>query len=301
MPHLNFVKRQHLNVLLWDSMVKKSDTGSIFCYSWYLDHFCEWDVVLYGKYQGGIALPKKRKIGISRIYQPNFVQQCVWVGAHRLTKEEEVKLYSLIISHFSLVHFNCDIPLGNSLQRVNLVLPLKNTYQTIQQSFSKTVRKNIRKASSEVKVTQSVDIETVISLYRKQWGHLNPQLTDRDYNQLKLLAKKRPEAIECYIVWCADEAIAGLVLAKGKNRLHYILGASTDKGKKLRGLTLGLDHIIRSYAASNTIFDFEGSSIPSVKSFYESFGGQNEPFFQVSFGKGIPYLLKRAYNSIVKS
>lgn len=282
-------------------MVEKSLSGNIFCYSWYLDHFCEWDVVLYGDYEGGIALPKKKRYGISKLYQPNFVQQCVWIGKNRLSKEEEIKLYNLLLSHFSLVHFNCDIPLGNHHQRINLVLPLANAYQILRLKFSKTVRKNIRKARTELTVSLSSDIDTVIDLYKKQWGNLNPQLTNIDYNQLKLLAKKRPENIECYIVWCANEAIAGLVLAKGKNRLHYILGASSDRGKKLRALTLGLDHIIRSYSSSAFVFDFEGSSILSVKSFYESFGAHNEPFYEISFGKGLPNLFQSVYRSFAKS
>jgi hypothetical protein len=44
------------------------------------------------------------------------------------------------------------------------------------------------------------------------------------------------------------------------------------------------DHILRHYQSSGKIYDFEGSSVPSIAKFYEGFGGVNQPFFELNKG-----------------
>ena len=40
-----------------------------------------------------------------------------------------------------------------------------------------------------------------------------------------------------------------------------------------------LDSVIKQYANTNMVLDFEGSSIPSIESFYKSFGSDLEYYY----------------------
>ena len=44
-------------------------------------------------------------------------------------------------------------------------------------------------------------------------------------------------------------------------------------------MSLLMDHVIKTYAASNYILDFEGSMIKELASFFKSFGAQKEIYF----------------------
>ena len=68
-----------------------------------------------------------------------------------------------------------------------------------------------------------------------------------------------------------NEILAANVLIQSKNRTYYLDSFTSDKGKKYKVATGLIDYALNN---TNVIFDFEGSSIPSIQQFYTSFGAK---------------------------
>ncbi|MEY2925269.1 MAG: hypothetical protein RLZZ337_1819, partial [Bacteroidota bacterium] len=173
----------------------------------------------------------------------------------------------------------------NSRNRINLVLRL-NDYNNIAKNYSKSVAKNIRKAQrSNIEVLQDLNqVDRVVQLYRNAYGNLNPNLDDKAYSSLTKLVLNPlySDYFQLLVVKHNNKIIAGLLFLQGKNRLHYILGAPNEVGRKHNALSFAIDHIIKQHCNQNMILDFEGSSIPNVKAFYESFGAEDEGFYEIN-------------------
>lgn len=68
---------------------------------------------------------------------------------------------------------------------------------------------------------------------------------------------------------------AGLLLDDGR-RLYYILGAPSAEGRAMRATYFFIDQVMARFAGRRKTFDFEGSDIPEVATFYRSFAPQVE-------------------------
>jgi hypothetical protein len=297
---LIYIKHEDVDNEKWNHLVSLASEANIFCYDWYLNPFCKWDIVVLDDYEGGLVLPIGTRYGIKTIYQPNFIQKCNWIGKE-LSDSHINKLVLLLRSIASHVRFNTNIPLGEVTQRTNLILNLSDDIAMIRANYSKSLKHNLKKSSARLDLYEVSQPENIIALYQARWGKLNPQLASIDYNTLQQLIIANPERFDCFEICLADECIAGMIIAKGKNRLHYILGAGNDKAQELNAVSYGLDAILHKYSESNYIFDFEGSSIPSVKSFYERFGAVDEPFYQVDLTHRWIKTLKSFYKRLAKS
>ena len=99
---LKYLKSTDINNQMWDDLVNKSSNANIFCFSWYLTNFCDWDAIVLDDYSGAIALPRKTRYGVKILYQPIFIQKCVWFGQHHDTE----KIAGILTTHFRKIHFN---------------------------------------------------------------------------------------------------------------------------------------------------------------------------------------------------
>lgn len=296
---LKYIKYAEIDKVKWDNTVSSAQNSNVFCYSWYLDTFCSWDIIVFGDYEGCIALPIKSTFGINNIYQPNFLQKCCWFGKPA-DNEIKIGLHNMLQKRFSLIHFNTNLEIGNTLRRTNLTIALNSDISIIRSGYSRSLKRNLKKINANTQIDSRADIRSVIQLYRQVWGKLNPQLSDKDYELLQKFAVEMPKNFECLAVSLEGEYLAGILLVKGKNRLHYILGASSAKGKKLNSLSYLLDATFEKHASSNYTFDFEGSSIPSVKSFYNSFGATDEPFYEVELSSKLVAMGRWAYKRLAR-
>lgn len=278
---LNYLKNTEIDKMRWNELVSQSSNATIFCFSWYLDAFCSWNAIILGNYEGAIALPIKKRGPFNVIYQPPFVQKCDWFGLE--TNKDEI--LQIIKNKADYTHFNTNIAFTkDARERINLVLPLNN-YTTIYEGYSKSLKKNLRKAKNANFSVMFDDnaIKDVIALYKKVYGSLNNQITSRHYDCLqKLVLQQKPTTnFKILTIYSNNELIAGLLFGIANNRIHYLLGAPNEKGRQLNALSFALDLMMQEYADKQFTFDFEGSSIPQVKAFFESFGSTNEGFYEI--------------------
>jgi len=295
-----FISSEKINKLKWDSLVEHSNDASVFCYSWYLDSFCNWSAIILGDYKGAIAIPIKKNWGVTTVFQPPFIQKCQWFGEAIDLEQREICI-NTFHRIASIINFNSNIDwLNKDKRRINLTLSL-GLYDKIHANYSKSLVKNINKNKKSIEVRDSKQIHNAIKLYKKAYGDLNPHLNQSAYNSLTQMANKKSEHIICKEVYKNGVLVAALLFANGKGSLHYILGAPTQIGRKHNAISVALDSVIKQYSNRNLKLDFEGSSIPSVKAFYESFGAQNEPFYEIETARSWILGMKKIYNKILRS
>lgn len=297
---LKYLKSESIDKGKWDTLVSQVPNSNVFCFSWYLDAFCEWDAIVLDDYKGAIALPRRKKYTLNILYQPNFIQKSVWFG-EQLGDLGSYTLPLILKKHFSRVHFNTNIKIGEAKQRTNLTIQLDNDIGKIRTRYSRSLKRNIKKVKKEISITKESNGEKIINLYKNTWGAINPQLTDEDYRVLSSLICNRPENFVCYTAALNGVTLAGVILLYGKRRFHYIVGANSDEGKKENALSYLIDTILERHANTDNVFDFEGSSIPSVKSYYSSFGAQDEPFYEVKISKWLIAAGIKVYKRLLKS
>jgi hypothetical protein len=61
------------------------------------------------------------------------------------------------------------------------------------------------------------------------------------------------------------------------------MNSTTPDGRKKEANHFLLDQVIKEFAGKPLIFDFEGSDVPGIKSFYEKFGAINQPYYSLHF------------------
>lgn len=297
---LKYIEHREINFTKWNNLIDSSKNGRVFNYSWYLNQFCLWDAIILGDYEAAIPLPISSKWGIKALLQPNFIQQCNWIGKLPSTYELE-KIKTLIKSKFGIIQFNTNLALTSDIKkRDNLILDIED-WDSLESNFKKSLRKNIKRASTTNTINYEENVNQTISLYRLAYGDMVKHLKEDDFNLLAKLAREYHESFINIHVMQDEETTASLLFAIGKNRIHYILGAPTKNGRTLNSLSYGLSKILTKYANKNLILDFEGSSIKSVKDFYLSFGAKNEPFFEATYCRPIIKPLMFLYNKFFKS
>lgn len=83
---------------------------------------------------------------------------------------------------------------------------------------------------------------------------------------------------------------AGFFLSS-HHRIVNLMPSSSQEGREVCAMHYLLDVLIRSSSGRKVILDFEGSSIPSIARFYQSFGAIDVPFYQVKRNK-LPFPLR---------
>jgi hypothetical protein len=69
------------------------------------------------------------------------------------------------------------------------------------------------------------------------------------------------------------------------------MNCTTLEGRKTEANHFLFDSILKEFAGSSLLFDFEGSDISGVKNFYEKFGTTNQPYCKLHFNN-LPKVIK---------
>jgi hypothetical protein len=288
---IRYLKRDEIDTDAWDTTIDQSPNGLPYAYSWYLDEMAgDWHALVKGAYTAVMPLPTNRKLlGYPQVFQPFFTQQLGIFNRFPLSYSMTEAFLEAIPTHFRKIHycFHAQVPplpidRGVWEKRLNLVLDLNAPYEDIQQNYGKSLRKRIRKARDEHKlVFNTVSPAELTQLYRSQLS----DKVDCPASAYESFTRVMETAIEKGKGRIAAAQgpdgtlrVAGFFL-ESHGRTINLFGASTEEGKEHHSMHFLLDALIRERANTRWVFDFEGSSIPSVAYFFQSFGAEESPYF----------------------
>lgn len=302
---IRYLRKEEIDAARWDDCIRKSIIPLPYALFGYLEQSSNglFGGLIADDYEAVMPVPWKG----SSIVQPFISQQ---LGVFAKGRIEPMPFYQKLMElsrHIELkIHDAPGIQLPEDLKqrsRTNFILALNRDYESIFKNYSKTLRKRLRKQKDQVRLTEDIPLADVIDNYK-----LNLE------NKVSI-GPGRYEHAERIFNYCLREGLArtyavndieGQCLANGiflifEGRIINVFASSTAEGMTRNGMALLLDALFEKHAGAARLFDFEGSDIPGVKAFFQSFGPQLQTYLSIAYDRrsGIKKIWDRVSQSLL--
>jgi hypothetical protein len=293
MAGIQYLKRHEINTVKWDNCVDTAVNGLVYGYSYYLDALCSnWDGLVLDDYAAVMPLPWRKKWGIRYVYHAPFLQR-LGIYGNNITADAVNVFYNIAIREFPYINFTVSPPApatsSRLKQRTNFFIDLNKPYAQIAAAYTEECRANITKAKKRgCTFTDNLPPEFIIKLYHEAYGHLQVRNSTETFERmLRLLADaSRGGSVRlCGVTDASGNVVFGAAIFLDARRLYYVLGAPTETGRQKRATYFFIDHLLKSYAGQHLLFDFEGSDLPNVATFYQKFAPETERYFQITINR----------------
>jgi hypothetical protein len=302
---ITYVHHKDINPQKWNAVIVQSPWPLVYGLYEYLNTVCDqqWDALIFNDYEAVFPLPYKKKFGFKYIVQPLFCQQLGAFGSSLNVKTLDFLI--AIPKRFFRVrlqlnpYFDGQTNHGqfnhggikSIFTRVEITPKTNLTIRLIESlNYNKDCLKNLSRLSThDIEYrTNHISIHTAIDIYKGAWGEQNPGIGQNEYNKLA-----RACSSDHSFTVSAHSKIDGRVLGAAiflktpecsRCCIHYVCAGPTEIGKSIGVMHGIIDFVLKQYQGQNVLFDFEGSSIASVASFYKKFGASEEPFLYFKRG-----------------
>lgn len=290
LPRFQYLRHSKIDFARWDESLQKTHTPLPYAESYYLHALAPgWNALVSEDYRWLMPLPCNRNLfGFIQVYQPFFIQQLGLFGPEpananlmRLALQSIPRSFLRVRQCLNAENVVPQIPGIHRHPKPNYVLPLEFDYTRLSSAYSKSLRKRIRRASELHTLDKApCTAEELIHWYRLHQG-AKANLPAKAYHRL-LNGMEMAMANHKGFIWGArDHAgtlrVAGFFLCN-EHRIINLFGSSDSEGRELFSMHYLLDQIIQEHAGQQRLLDFEGSSIPGVAAFFESYGSVNQPY-----------------------
>jgi hypothetical protein len=258
-----------------------------------------WKGIVINDYETIFPLCIKQKFGIQYLYTPPFIQQLGFIGNNELVTKNIIAAIFETVKYGS-VNLNFGNTNFNTIQQCkvhnNFVIDLNQKYHYIKANYKKSIDYSLSKASKQnLKYTTDISFENAVENYQKHNQQALQHVNLDDYKNLrKVLAilQKEEKVIVRKVVNSANETLSIAVLLKDNKRIYNLINYTNNEGRQAEANYFLYDKILEEFTETPLLFDFEGSDLPGIKSFYEKFGATNQPYFHWHFNQ-LPFFLKR--------
>ena len=258
-----------------------------------------WNALILNDYETVMPLTWNKKFGFHYLYQP-FLTAQLGIFGNQLTKNIVEDFIQSIPSAFKYIDIALNIknitgsPVAFTTHRSNYVLDLNFTYEYLYGNFRENIQRNIKKAYQQgCTIQKGIAVEKIINLallQMKKHGHESLENITRFRNIYEDLQQRKMTAT--YAVLSPDKKVlASCVFFFSHNRAYYILVGNHPEGKTSGASHALIDAFIKDHAGKEMVLDFEGSDIPSLAHFYNSFGAEHEIYPALKMNR-LPFYIK---------
>ena len=283
-------KNNEIDKEQWDNCIKNTPRAKPYAFSWYLDIMAPgWQALVDDDYDSVFPVTGFTRFGIQYVATPVFLQQ---LGAFSPDKPVSVAITEFLDympDFFKLI----DLCVGQKItdvgykvsERVNFELDLSKPYEAIFQNFSDHCRRNIHSSiKKSPELVSNITPDEIINMFIRNKGKEINGIKVRDYQRLKTLMNFCTINKKGRLIGVRDgrkKLIFGIFLIEIPGIKTILFVANTHQSRERRIGYFVINELIKKYSSTKTILDFAGSSIPSVASFYESFGCNKIPFYRI--------------------
>lgn len=277
------IKKQH-----WDEQLRKCANRLIYAESVYLDHMSAGWCALIDESTGNMMpLPVQQRMGIRYALQPPFTQQLgvFFLAESTQAATAQFTAKAATISAVMDLYLNYANPMPGSKERCNYILDLGRPFDVISSRF----RKDLVTGPLAMNLTYTeASIDEAFRSYRDFVLPKNHTLSENHLQQFEQLSRyylQQKRAFARKVISPAGDLLSVALFLKDEHRIYYMLSANTLDGRTASSNALLIYEVIREFAGSGLIFDFEGSEIPGVKFFFEKFSPVNQPYYHLTAGR----------------
>jgi hypothetical protein len=309
------LSRRQIDPSRWNALVQQSPQQVLYGYSWYLDTVSpDWSALVWPsaeEYRVVLPLPTRTKAGLRVVQQPFFCQYMGFFATQEVPPELALLFLRALDRHFRYISTYSFHPLNTPLLRAlwpavpallsstlhTHWLPLHQSFTDLQRTYHPDRRLNLRRAEKAGWTVQtSDDPEPLIGLFRHHHAHrIGGGVSENAYQLLREVRQTLSTTGTLLLRYALlnGEIHAGVLLAEQGNRVLYLFNAADPIGRRLNARTYLLNQYFEEKAGTaDLVFDFESPEVPSVASYYRSFGAQEKEFFQIR-KNGLPFPLNR--------
>lgn len=270
---IRFLKHYEIDKQKWDEAIVISSSKSIYALSWYLDCVSPcWCALVEDEYISCMPLPINAKWGIPLITQPILTQQLGVFFTEKSTSLDCTSWLKKIPRKFLLIRLclnteNAKNKLIIGIRRTNYLLSLSQSYEEIQQKFTNDCKRNIAKALNKNAIISEISIDEAFAFFKQENSLFNNEKSKKVFN---CLHSRKLLQIQAIIE--NDKLMSVAFFVKSFSSYIYMASCTNETGRKGSANYLLIDSFIKSNCNTETILDFEGSSIESIAKFFAGFG-----------------------------
>jgi Acetyltransferase (GNAT) domain len=305
-------KKQYHQFCLDNSEINsESSNVCVFGQAWFLDAVCgaeNWgacvDITQNGQINGVLPYFITKKWGFKIITQPTLTGYMgLWIryetqwNAHQKNSQERVVLKKLIAQLPSVYFFSQAYPpffqnwlpfqwvgFGITVRMTHLLLSIQDI-DRVYLDFKDSVRRKIKKAALTINVEITDDVALVYNIYAEIMrikgrgmsynqaflANIHTKIKDNHAGQLyKAVDTEGVVHAAIYIIWDRETA-------------YYWLGGSSVAHRESGALTLLVWEIMKDLGKRGIQnFDFTGSDLENLESFFSAFNTEKRTYFKVS-------------------
>jgi hypothetical protein len=281
---INYVKRKDINIDKYDDCIENSIQSRIYAFSWYLDIVADnWDGLVLDDYEAVMPLPWKSKFRVKYITQPYFCQQLGVFSKFELTKKNQQKFIKSISNKFIKTNLNFNsgnFCTSNMGKKVNYILKLNNSYESLLKSFSKRRKRSVKAGEKNDLSIRNTTILELIKIKKEFYNHIVfPETTIEKLSEY-VISNDKGFVLG---VFKDETLLGGSLFLNYNNRITYLFSSYNKEARALNASSLLISTVIKQHQNSNFRIDFEGSNLLNIGSFFESFGAKNESYFHLKY------------------
>lgn len=282
---ISYLLNNEIDKQKYDTCISSALQSKVYAFSWYLDCVCStWDLLILNDYEAVMPLPKKKKYGINYVFQPFWIQHLGIFSVKTLTEADLELFIKSIPKKIKLIDYNINFKTDSLPPKINYTLSLQDNYNKLLKNFSKGRKSNVTQGQKqEILVQEFQDYKPIIEVFKQNRG-LNTNLSNPAYLQLETLIKtaKSLKKLKIMVAFSdKNKLLGGAFFIISNNRITYLFSAINQQGRDLQAMSLIINSVIKTYAQSDYILDFEGSMLPGVAAFFNSFGAQQESYYHL--------------------
>lgn len=279
---IKFVPQHLIDRDKYDRCISQAKNSRIYAFSWYLDCVTEkWDALISDSYKAVMPLPRRNKYGLNYIYTPPWTQQLGIFSRELITEEKILQFINKIPVKFILVDYMLNA--SNPLERLshkeknNFILSLNKSFEALSAGFNKNRRRISKQNFDNFRIEKKGCSNVFLELFKSQ--DKGYSIGRGAFQKMQKLLTIDNDHVHIWNVFREDECVGGLLWLKDEHRVTYLVPVITEAVKKVHLNTFLVNELIREHQQTELLLDFEGSMIPGVARFYESFGARPEIYY----------------------
>lgn len=292
------VSRKELNIEKYNSCITNALQTNVFGYSWYLDGICtNWDVLVLNDYEAVMPIPWRKKYFLKYVYIPLWL---IELGIYSPEVEDENEFLIELFDEFKFIEAKTNTHNSFSMfddsqkDYQRQVLYLKESYKTIFSGYRKDRKKDLKRAAKNDLTERWNDKpEKLIALFKENVGK-RVKIKEEDYAVLLRLMnvcieKRKGEILSVYNG--NNEIIASGFFLKHAKKATILVSSTDFKNRKNGANTFLINSAIYKYQPNFEVFDFGGSVMKSIATYFLSFGATTEKYIYLKHNN-LPKLLR---------
>ncbi len=311
----------------YNKLVDESIEGTIFHKSWWLNIFKNfygnsYCVDFYGIFENdelvaGFPITIHNKFGVKYIYSPkitpylgtiyknkNIYKKCTEISWKKEINESFAKTLREkgICLYYSFGHNQIDLQPFRWLDfdigvHYTYVLKLEQ-FDKVWDNLDRKRRNEINKCLKQNYNIRFAEIDTYIKLNEQTMRRQNHAIINEKLWLNIFDECKKSNSCEIFTIYNIDEALATLFLVWDSKRSYYIGGGIKDNTQGIMSFLIWQAMKYAKQKLNLNEFDFEGSDVRSIESYFRKFGGDIRPIYFISENSIRKVLILKLYSLV---